>query len=140
MSAAIAIRKAVKPPVRTEHAEQVAVIAWFRIQYPALRGCLIAIPNGAHLAGTALQRAKKVQRMKSEGFTPGVADLFLMKPSGSHAGLWIEMKRSKFSPSDVSDEQKAFQGRALAHGYQAVVCGGFEVARDAIRTYLGEGQ
>jgi len=130
--------KPARAPIPSEHAEQVAVIAWFRAQYPELRGCLIAIPNGAHLAGTIIQRAKKVQRMKSEGLTPGVADLFLMATTGTHSGLWIEMKRVKFTPSDVSKEQREFQVRALTQGYHAVVCGGFEAAREAIKKYFGE--
>lgn len=138
MSAAVTARKpkAIALPVPTEHSEQVSLVAWFRLQYPALKGCLIAIPNGSHLAGTPIQRAKKMQRMKSEGFVVGAADLFLMKPSGEYAGLWVEMKRQRYVPSDVSKEQKEFQARALGNGYQAVVCGGFEAAREAIKAYL----
>lgn len=122
----------------TEHQEQIAVVRWFRLQYPKLRGCLFAIPNGSHLAGTPVQRAKKVQRMKSEGFTPGVADLFLMVPKGPFAGLWIEMKREKYSPSDVSEEQRAFIALAIDQGYQARVCGGAKAAMATISGYLGE--
>jgi hypothetical protein len=138
MSSGVTARKpkAIALPVPTEHVEQVKVVTWFRLQYPAIKELLIAIPNGAHLAGTPIQRAKKIQRMKAEGFTTGVADLFLMKPSFGYSGLWIEMKRLKYSPSDVSDDQKAFQVRALDNGYQAVVCGGFEAAREAIKAYL----
>lgn len=122
----------------TEHQEQVAVVRWFRLQYPRLRGCLFAIPNGSHLAGTPLQRAKKVQRMKSEGFTPGVADLFLMVPKGPFAGLWIEMKREKYCPSDVSEEQREFIALATDQGYMACVCGGAKAAMATIAGYLGE--
>lgn len=126
-------------PRLTEHAEQVMVVRWFHLQYPKLRGCLFAIPNGSHLAGTPLQRAKKVQRMKSEGFTPGVSDLFLMAPRGPFAGLWIEMKREKYSPSDVSEEQREFLELASRQGYQASVCGGAKAAMATIACYLGEG-
>ncbi len=36
--------------------------------------------------------------MKSEGFTPGVADLFLMVPKVRSPALWIEMKRGEVLP------------------------------------------
>jgi len=121
----------------SEYLEQCAVVRWFKLQYPDFKGCLFAIPNGSHLAGTPIQRARKVQRMKAEGFTPGVSDLFLMLPRGSYAGLWIEMKKKKYSPSDVSVEQRAFIERAKQQGYQAVVCGGFEAAQQVIREYVG---
>jgi hypothetical protein len=122
--------------IPTEHDEQVMVMKWFNLAYAKFKGCLFAIPNGSHLAGTPLQRAKKVQRMKSEGFLPGVSDLFLMVPRGSHNGLWIEMKRRKFVPSDVSKEQREFQERAKGNGYRAEVCGGFEAAQAVIDDYL----
>lgn len=122
----------------TEHQEQVAVVRWFRLQYPRLRGCLFAVPNGSHLAGTPVQRAKKMQRAKAEGLQVGVSDLFLMVPKGPFAGLWIEMKREKYSPSDVSEEQRAFIALAKDQGYQACVCGGAKAAMATIAGYLGE--
>ncbi len=123
-------------PILTEHQEQVLLVRWFKLQHPALAFCLLAIPNGAHLAGTPLQRAKKVQRSKAEGMLVGAPDLFLMVTRGGHAGLWIEMKRQKFVPSDVSKEQREFQVRAIEQGYQSVICGGFEQAKEAISLYL----
>lgn len=122
----------------SEHDEQVAVVKWFRLQYPKKKGLLFAISNGAHLAGTPIQRAKKMQRMKAEGFKPGVSDLFLMVPKGPFAGLWIEMKREKYSPSDVSEEQREFIALAKDQGYQACVCGGATAAMATIAGYLGE--
>lgn len=38
--------KARKPRIPSEHEDQVALIQWFDLQYPALRGRLAACPNG----------------------------------------------------------------------------------------------
>jgi hypothetical protein len=125
-----------KLPVPTEHAEQSHVVQWFWLQYPALRKCLFAIPNGAHLAGTIGQRAAKMNKMKSEGFQAGVSDLFLMVARGSYHGLWIEMKRKNARPSDVSEDQVEFLERAAREGYKGIVCNGAKPAIEAISEYL----
>ena len=122
----------------TESQEQCQVVEWFQLAYPTIKDCILAIPNGAHLAGTAVQRAIKMNRLKREGLRPGAADLFLMVTRGGHAGLWVEMKRQKFVPSDVSKEQREFQVRAIEQGYQSVICGGFEQAKEAISLYLAQ--
>lgn len=111
----------------TEHQEQVAVIQWFRLQHKQYANYLFAIPNGGvrHI-GTAV-------KLKREGVISGVPDLFLMIPKAGWHGLWIEMK---IKGGKVSDSQKEFMGAATLIGYQAVVCYGFESAKDAINNYL----
>lgn len=123
-----------KKLVRSEHDEQAALVRWFRVQYPIIANALFAIPNGSHLAGNTLQRAKKMQIMKSEGLLPGVSDLFLMAANDDHHGLFIEMKRK--SGGTVSNEQAEFIKRAIAQGYKAVVCKGFDEAMNTIKEYL----
>ena len=115
----------------TEHTEQVAVIQWFRLQHPKL--IMFSIPNGAHLAGDARLRAIKMNNLKASGLVPGVSDLFLMCPKSGWHGLFIEMK---IKGGKVSDSQKEFMGLATLMGYQAVVCYGFDEAKDAITEYL----
>jgi len=111
----------------TEHAEQVATVTWFRYQYPKFAKCLWAIPNGGvrHI-GTAV-------KLKAEGGMAGVPDLFLMIPVAEYHGLFIEMK---VKGGKLSDSQKEFMGLATLMGYQAVVCFGFNEAKDAITEYL----
>lgn len=122
--------RAVNVPVAREHAEhkeQVAFIAWFRLQH---RGVLIyAIPNGSHLAGTAKQRAAQMTRLKDEGFVPGMPDLHIPEWS-----VWIEMKNpngGKVRPS---------QGRVIEHlravGQIVIVAFGWEDARIKLRAVL----
>lgn len=125
-------------PVPSEHAEQSVVVQWFWMQHPALRGCLFAVPNGAHLAGTPRQRAAKMAKMKAEGFQPGVSDLFLMVARGGCHGLWIEMKRRNASPSDTSREQRTFLDRAATQGYEGAICHGAQQAIAVITNYLSQ--
>lgn len=101
-------------------------------QYPELR-LLHAIPNGE-------KRSRSVaNRLKLEGVSPGVPDLFL--PAARIApdarlrhGLYIEMKRQR--GGSVSAEQKAWHVELRAQGYEVVVAKGWEAAVAAIRRYL----
>jgi hypothetical protein len=111
----------------TEHAEQVATVTWFRLQHKKYAKCLFSIPNGGvrHI-GTAV-------KLKAEGGMAGVPDLFLMIPAAEYHGLFIEMK---VKGGKVSSSQKEFMTVATAMGYKAVVCYGFDEAKDAITNYL----
>jgi hypothetical protein len=111
----------------TEHAEQVATIQWYRYQYPKFAKCLWAIPNGEyrHIA-TAV-------KLKRSGVLSGVSDLFLMIPAAEYHGLFIEMK---VKGGKVSSSQKEFMTVATAMGYKAVVCYGFDEAKQAINDYF----
>jgi hypothetical protein len=108
-----------------EHQTQVAVITWFRMQYPKL--IMFAIPNGG------VRNIVTAVKLKSEGVLAGVADLFLMKANTKYHGLFIEMKAPK---GKVSDQQKYFIEQAKAQGYAACVCFGFDEAQAAINNYL----
>lgn len=108
--------------VPTEHDEQVMFVNWFRLQFP--RVMIIAVPNGAHLAGSERVRAAKMARMKAEGLTPGVPDLFIPEWK-----FWIEMKRRKAAV--VSPEQRQMIAYLSTCGYETVIARGFDEARDA---------
>lgn len=108
-----------------EHKEQVALVEWFKLQYPKL--VLFAIPNGG------IRNIRTAVRLKKEGTLAGVSDLFLMKPNAFYCGLFIEMKAKG---GKVSESQKEFMTNALANNYQAKVCYGFDEARQAIMDYL----
>ncbi|WP_350165775.1 VRR-NUC domain-containing protein [Algiphilus sp.] len=99
-------------------------------QYPELR-LLHAIPNGE-------KRSRSVaNRLKLEGVSPGVPDLFLPTPHNGSHGLYIELKRQR--GGSVSAEQKAWHIELRAQGYEVVVAKGWEAAVAAIRRYLGAG-
>ncbi|MCK5611136.1 VRR-NUC domain-containing protein [Candidatus Pacearchaeota archaeon] len=121
----------------SEHDEQVALVSWFKTQYPKYKDCIIAIPNGAHLAGSPKQRARKIAKMKKEGLKNGVSDLFIAVPVGNKSGLWIEMKDTNKTRCSVSESQMAHLELMREVGYEAVWCAGFENARTAIYAYFG---
>lgn len=106
-----------KKALPSEHAEQAMFVQWFRAQYPGV--LLFAIPNGEY------RNKVTAMRLKAQGLTPGIPDLFI--PAWR---LFIEMKRTK--GGRVSPEQKAILEYLNGCGYTAVVCNGFEEARDFI--------
>lgn len=111
--------------MNNEHQEQSAVIQWFRVAYPRL--IMFAIPNAAK------RSPQLANYMKAEGMLAGVADLFLMKPSGKYHGMFIEMKAAK---GLVSEKQEYFLEQARKQGYATCVCFGFEQAQAEIIKYL----
>ena len=111
-----------------EHLAQSLLIQWFRLQYPLMAKCLFAIPNGgARHIGTAI-------KLKQEGVTAGVADLFLMIPANGLHGLFLEMKKEK--GAKLQQNQIEFLNLAESMGYGAEVAYGFEEAQKIIQKYL----
>lgn len=117
--------------IRTEAEEQEAVVRWafYRSGWTLELRMLFHIPNG----GTRNKR--EAVHLKEMGVQAGVPDLFLPVPRNGFHGLFIEMKRNA-KTARVSPEQKAWIQALTDQGYRAVVCYGFEQARDAIVEYL----
>ena len=114
---------------KNEHQEQVALIQWFRLQYPKQIKCLWAIPNGGvRNIGTAI-------KLKKEGVVPGVSDLFLMIPNNTKHGLFLEMKAKS---GKLTTEQKEFLFLAESMGYEAKVAYSYEEGKEIIKKYLQE--
>jgi hypothetical protein len=113
----------------TEHSQQAALFCWIRRKahyHPELEW-IFAVPNGG-------SRDKiTAGKLKAEGVTSGVFDLFCPWPNGAYAGLWIEMKKP--SGGVVSTNQKAFGKEMVARGYQAFVCHTWESAVEKIAEY-----
>lgn len=118
----------------TEHGAQAALFCWANLnldKYPELKW-LFAIPNG--FAGVIAK-----SKMKSEGLKSGVPDICLLAsraPYGGkdrYAALWIELKVGK---NKASDKQNEWLGQARVCGHGAIVCYGWEHARDTIIQYL----
>jgi hypothetical protein len=114
-----------------EDAHQAALFQWARVavrQYPGLR-MMYHVPNGG-------QRERAVaKKLAGQGVMPGVADVILDVPREGKHGLRIELKRP--GKHSVSREQQAWIDAWNAQGYLAVVCIGWEHARDVIVEYLG---
>ena len=98
---------------RSEHVEQREFVSWFRKRYRPTR--IFAIPNGG-------KRGKaEAMRLKAEGVSPGVPDLFI--PAWK---VWIEMKAVG---GKASDEQADWAVYLEGEGYQVWFCWGFEDAQ-----------
>ena len=107
--------------VRSEDYEQFMFVTWFKNTFKGVR--IYAIPNGG-------KRSKATAMvLKSTGVSPGVPDLHI--PAWR---LWIEMKRTKGGV--VSKEQKDWIAYLNEIGGTAVVCKGFEEAKEVVMGFL----
>ena len=116
--------------IPTEAQEQTTLFQWAALmthRWPELR-LLHHIPNGGS------RNAIEAARLKAQGVKPGVPDIFLPCARGSWHGLYIEMKRRK--GGRVSDEQKEMIRLLIEQGYKAVVCYGWEEAKNVIVEYM----
>ena len=104
---------------------QIEVVKWFRLQYPKLT--LFSVPNGAK------RNIVTATILKREGALAGVADLFLMYPSKTYHGLFIEMKIGKGVQSEA---QKEFEKQCRQFGYKYELCYSFDDFINIIQDYL----
>ena len=112
-----------------EHHHQCELIHWrdwSMRQIPELR-MLFAIPNGGK------RNIITAKKMKAEGVTAGVPDLFLAVPRGIYHGLFIEMKAPK---GKSTDKQASMQNHLTQYGYLVLVMYNWIDAKIAIEDYL----
>ena len=118
----------------SENDEQALLFEWaghMTGRHPEL-ALLYSVPNGGyrHIA-TAV-------RLKQTGVRAGVPDIFLPVARGGFHGCFVEMK--KVTGGRVSIEQKIWLNALAGQGYRAVVCKGWEAAKDEIMNYLEGGK
>lgn len=119
------VRPARRKPNDEEHVIQAACVAWFRKVYPNL--LLASHANGGK------KSAVVGARQKAEGVLPGAPDLVLYYPSEDNNGLHIEMKTAT---GRQSEEQKEWEKKARAAGYEYVICRSFEDFKAAVEKQL----
>jgi len=110
-----------KERIPTEHAEQAEVVKWFRRKYAPCR--IFAIPNGG------FRSRATAARLKAEGVSPGVPDLFI-----PYYKLWVEMKRVK--DGRLSPDQKDWIRYLTESGYICITCHGAEDAKAQIDAFI----
>jgi hypothetical protein len=120
-------------PLPGEHDEQVAVVHYLETQYPKV--LFWSTPNGSHLSGNIRQRSAQMNKLKAEGFLPGVADLIIFEQRGGYTALFIEMKRAD-GGSGASDNQLDFLREVKKRGALGEVANGFQEAADIIDRYF----
>lgn len=113
----------------TESQEQKSLFKWWRVySRHAPHLVMYHIPNGGR------RDAITGARMKAEGVTAGVPDIFLAAPRHGFHGLYVELKRQR--GGTVSEAQQAMIAALQEAGYRVEVCGGWQAAREAIENYL----
>lgn len=124
----LAVTRRRKATLPLEHQEQVTLLEWFDLQYPALRKRMAAVPNAGKMNATI------GKRMNREGRRKGYPDLQLLVPHNGYHGLIIEMKRQ--DGGEVSPEQMDWLEWLAGMGYKVAVCAGFEAAKQVVSDYL----
>ena len=123
-------------PGRRSHRErddQRNLIAWFKLQFP--KELMFAIPN------SLVRSDCQAFIMAKEGLVSGLPDLCLACPKKGYCGLYLELKRLAI-PGEPRGRITSRQGQIIEHlnsrRYLAVVCYGFDEAREAILNYMKE--
>lgn len=115
--------------IPTEEQDQIALIQWFDAWAPKdLKGRLAACPNGG------MRNQIVAKKLKAGGVRAGYPDLNLLTPRHGFAGLVIELKRVKGGRLEA--EQASWLTWLNEQGYMAVVCNGFNAAKETIEKYL----
>ena len=119
---------------RTHHSNegriQAECFAWFWNEFPQYRKLLFHVPNENDRADSnPIQGAIR----KSLGVVPGVSDLILLVPRGSHGALLIEMKDEKGIQKPA---QKEWQTIVEAQGYKYCLCRSLAQFKNVISDYL----
>ena len=127
-----------KAPEHHEDRHMKALWDWRELQKAAMPDLelLAHWPNGGERGGF------EAKRMKGQGVVAGPPDWYLDVARGGYFGLRIEMKPTREDLGGrkpyVRPDQRAWIANLQAQGYHAVVCEGWEAARDAIVAYLAQ--
>lgn len=88
---------------------------------------IFAIPNGG------FRNKKEAKNLKRQGVRAGVPDLMLPVSKRGCNGLFIELKVGRNKPTE---KQLEWLDTLNANGYKAVVCVGFDKARETLDWYM----
>lgn len=113
-----------------ESEEQQALFQWSNVmsaKIPELN-LLVHIPNGG------LRNVVVAARLRAEGTRKGFPDMILPVARGQYHSLAIELKRIK--GGRVAPEQQKWLDDLSGQGWRAVVCRGFDEAKQEILNYL----
>lgn len=115
----------------SEEAHQSAVMCWCALntqRLPMLKR-VFHVPNGG------LRSKATASKMKAQGVKSGVPDIWFPYPMDNFHGLVIELKVDNKQPFPAQLDWLTY---LIEVGYSAIVCQGWESARDTILDYLHE--
>jgi len=112
----------------SEHDFQVSIFDYVNKVLPALRPYMFAIPNGG------ARHVVVAVKLKKEGVTKGVYDIFISIPNLTAHGLYIECKAGK---NLLTKEQEGFRDRMREIGYICEECRSIEDFIVVLENYFG---
>ena len=112
-------------PIPSEYDEQVLVCRYLDFL------CIEYV----HIPNEGIRSERTGARLKKIGLKKGFPDLFIIRPCGKYHGLFIEMKSIR---GTATLEQKEWIIKLNSLGYKAVICRGFEAAKETIDKYIKE--
>ena len=120
---------------KNEHELQSFCVQWFNLNFPT--SLLFAIPNGGKRTQKVNKKGKTYSlegdRLKKEGVTPGVPDLFLATGNAEFRGLFIEMK---FGKGKASPDQNKIHLKLADNKYAIATCWTYEGFTDIVTLYM----
>jgi len=122
-----------------EDTHQEMLFTWAKlVRIPNMTG-VTAFDLMMHTPNGGKRGVREAARLKKQGVKAGFPDVGLFYANGVFYGLFIEMKRPiiacKPKPK-TTPEQMAWLNKLNENGYHAVVCYGFEQAKETIGNYL----
>jgi hypothetical protein len=111
-----------------EHQLQKSIFDYVDKVLPALRPFIFAIPNGGH------RDVRVAKKLKAEGVTSGVWDIFVSLPNLDKHGLYIECKTDK---NELTSNQEAFKIKVEPVGYSFSECRSLEDFECILCDYFG---
>jgi len=111
-----------------EHKLQKSIFDYVNKVLPALRWFIFAIPNGGH------RDVRVAKKLKAEGVTSGVWDIFVSLPNLTKHGLYIECKIDK---NKLTPNQEVFKIKVEPVGYGFAECRSLEDFECILCDYFG---
>lgn len=128
---------------------QIAIVHWFKLQYPQLKNCISASANGGkretiivkNKKGESKRYCSEGARLKKMGLLAGEPDLFISlmsfpvenQQTKVLGGLYIEVKTEE---GKLTKFQKEIIKMKVASGYQVAVCHNIDDAIEVIKDYM----
>lgn len=119
----------------SEDAHQKAIFCWCALnfdKYPELRW-LFHVPNGG------FRNKQEAAKLRAMGVKSGVPDIWLPIKRGNFSGLVIELKKpgkDGKAPGRTDAQQKEWIAMLKEQSFGAMVCIGWEQAKEALISYL----
>ena len=105
-----------KAPLPTERQVQRSILQMAGRAFPDV--LIHHSPNGAHLSGDKVARCMQIGALKGDGMKTGFPDLIAI---WNYGVAFMEVKRPKYSPSDIKPDQREIHARLTELGFAPAI-------------------